>query len=317
MSIMTLRNLTSLQISAFLLIGIPGLEDFHFHIAFPFCFMYIVALVGNFTILFIIKTEQSLHEPMHLFLAMLAVTDLILSTCTLPKMLGIFWFSSNEICLGECLLQMFLIHSFSAMESGILLAMAFDRYVAICHPLRHSSILTNQTIIKVAVVIATRGIILVMPFTFLVKRLDLCKSNVILHSYCEHMALVKLACEDVIVNIVYGLFVALFVVGFDIVFIALSYVMILKSVFSLPSNQARFKAFSTCGSHICVILMFYIPGLFTFLTHRFGHQISPSIHILLAISYLLIPPMMNPIVYGVKTQQIRTRVLKLFLWQRI
>nr|XP_033804698.1 olfactory receptor 52R1-like [Geotrypetes seraphini] len=314
---MTLRNMTSLQMSSFLLIGIPGLEDFHFSIAFPFCFMYTVALVGNFTILFIIKTEQSLHEPMHLFLAMLAITDLILSTCTIPKMLGIFWFSSKEICLETCLIQMFFIHSFSAMESGILLAMAFDRYVAICYPLRHSTILTSQTIIKIALVIATRGVTLVMPFTFLVKRLHLCKTNIIYHTYCEHMALVKLACEDATVNIVYGLFVALFVVGFDIVFIALSYIMILKSVLNLPSNQARFKAFSTCGSHICVILMFYIPGLFTFLTHRFGHHIAPSIHILLANSYLLVPPMMNPIVYGVKTQQIRTRVLKVLLWHRI
>ncbi|XP_029457873.1 olfactory receptor 52J3-like [Rhinatrema bivittatum] len=314
---MTPWNMTSLQISTFLLVGIPGLEDFHFWFAFPFCSMYIVALVGNCTILFIIKTEQSLHEPMHLFLSLLAITDLILSTCTIPKMLGIFWFNSSEINFEACLVQMFFIHSFSAMESGILLAMAFDRYVAICQPLRHSSILTNQTIVRIALALATRGVILVMPFIFLVKRLSLCKSNVILHSYCEHMALVKLACGDVTVNIVYGLFVAFFVVGFDIIFITMSYIMILRSVLSLPSNKARLKAFHTCGSHICVILMFYIPGLFTFLTHRFGHQVAPHIHILLANSYLLVPPMMNPIVYGVKTQQIRARVLKLFLWHRI
>ena len=130
--------------SVLTLIGIPGLEPVQFWIGIPFCAMYIIALFGNFLILVIIKSEHSLHEPMYLFLAMLGVTDIALSTCILPKLLGIFWFHSAEIYFDACLFQMWLIHTFQCTESGILLAMALDRYVAICDPLRHAAIFTHK-----------------------------------------------------------------------------------------------------------------------------------------------------------------------------
>ncbi|XP_013209794.1 olfactory receptor 52R1-like [Microtus ochrogaster] len=127
-------------------------------------------------------------------------------------------------------------------------------------------------------------------------------------SYCEHMAVLKLVCADTKINRGYGLFVAFSVVGFDIIVIGVSYVMILRAVLRLPSGEARLKAFGTCASHVCVILAFYIPALFTFLTHRFGHHVPRVVHIMFANVYLLVPPMLNPIIYGVRTKQIRDRV---------
>ena len=126
------------------LTGIPGLESVQHWIGIPFCVMYFIAVFGNSLILGIIKYEHSLHKPMYIFLAMLGATDIALSTCILPKMLGIFWFHLPEISCAACLLQMWLIHSFQAIESGILLAMALDRYVAICDPLRHTTIFSQQ-----------------------------------------------------------------------------------------------------------------------------------------------------------------------------
>ncbi|ELK09423.1 olfactory receptor 52A5 [Pteropus alecto] len=306
-------NDTVFMPSVLTLIGIPGLESVQFWIGIPFCAMYIIALFGNSLLLVIIKSESSLHEPMYLFLAMLGATDIVLSTCILPKMLGIFWFHLPEIYFDACLLQMWLIHTFQCIESGILLAMALDRYVAICDPLRHASIFTHQLLTQIGVGVTLRAALLVAPCLILIKhRLKYYRTTVVSHSYCEHMAIVKLAAEDIRINKIYGLFVAFSVLGFDIIFITLSYIQIFISVFSLPQKEARLKAFNTCIAHICVFFEFYLLAFFSFFTHRFGFHIPPYVHILLSNLYLLVPPLLNPVVYGVKTKQIRDQVFKFF-----
>lgn len=294
------------------LIGIPGLESVQFWIGIPFCGIYIVALLGNFLLLVVIKVERSLHEPMYLFLAMLGATDIALSTCILPKMLGIFWFHLPNIYFDACLLQMWLIHTFQCIESGILFAMAVDRYVAICDPLRHASIFTQRLLIQIGVGVTLRAALFVAPCLILIKcRLNFYWTTVVSHSYCEHMAIVKLAVEDVHVNKIYGLFVAFSILGVDIIFITLSYIRIFITVFKLPQKEARLKGFNTCIAHICVFLELYLLA-FSFFTHRFGFHIPSYIHILLSNLYLLVPPLLNPIVYGVKTKQIRDQVSRIF-----
>ncbi|XP_044859666.1 olfactory receptor 52R1-like [Mauremys mutica] len=299
--------------STFILLGIPGLEAAHVWISIPFCTIYIIAMLGNFTILLIVKMEPKLHVPMYYFLCMLAVADLVLSTSTLPKMLSIFWFNSREIDFSACLTQMYFIHCVSVMESGIFVAMALDRYVAICDPLRHSTILTSPVVAKIGLAVVLRGGMLVLPYPFLVRRWPYCRTNIIPHTYCEHMAIANLACADIRVSSYYGLFLAFFLSSLDVFFIALSYTQILRAIFSIPTKDARLKTFGTCGSHLCVILGSYIPALFSFLTHRFGHNVPLHFHILMANMYLLVPPMLNPIIYGVRTKQIRDRLLRLFM----
>ncbi|EMP41645.1 Olfactory receptor 52E8 [Chelonia mydas] len=247
--------------STFLLLGIAGLEAAHAWISIPFFAIYAIAILGNSTILFIVKREPRLHGPMYYFLCMLAVSDLVLSTSIVPKTLSIFWFNSRETDFSACLTQMYFIHCFSAMESGIFVAMALDRYVAICHPLRHSTTLTNCVVSKIGLAVVLRGGILALPFPFLARRWPNCTTNIIPQSHCEHIAVVKLACADIRISSYYGL---------------------------------------RCG-------------LFSFLTYQFGHNVSLHFHVLMANMYLLLPPMLNPIIYGVRTKEIRGRLHQLFI----
>nr|XP_036846904.1 olfactory receptor 51F2-like [Manis javanica] len=305
----TLQNTSSSII--FLLTGVPGLEDFHTWISIPFCLIYITALSGNSMILFAIVTQPSLHKPMYYFLSMLSTTDLGLSISTLITMLGIFWFNAREISFNACSSQMFFIQLFTVMESSVLLAMAFDRFVAISNPLRYASILTDRKIAQIGVAIITRGTLILTPMVALLKRLSYCRSHVLHHSYCFHPDVMKLSCTDTRVNSAIGLTSLITTAGVDLIFIVLSYLLIIKTVLSIASPEERKKAFGTCVSHIGAVAVFYIPLISLSFVHRFGKHAPPYVHTLIANAYLLIPPVVNPIIYSVKTKQIHRAVVKL------
>uniref|UniRef100_A0A2K6P4G2 Olfactory receptor family 52 subfamily N member 4 n=1 Tax=Rhinopithecus roxellana TaxID=61622 RepID=A0A2K6P4G2_RHIRO len=267
-------NKTDLIAASFILNGVPGLEDTQLWISFPFCSMYVVAM-------------DALHKPMYYFLAMLSFTDLVMCSNTIPKALCIFWFHLKDIGFDECLVQMFFIHTFTGMESGVLMLM-------------------------VGLATFLRGVLLIIPFTFLTKLLPYCGGNILPHTYCDHTSVAKLSCGNVKVNAIYGLMVALLIGGFDILCIIVSYTMILRAVVTLSSADARQKAFNICTAHICAIVFSYTLAFFSFFSHRFGeHTIPPSCHIIVVNIYLLLPPTMNPIVYGVKTKQIRDCVIRI------
>ncbi|EAW68843.1 olfactory receptor family 52 subfamily K member 2 [Homo sapiens] len=309
---MSASNITLTHPTAFLLVGIPGLEHLHIWISIPFCLAYTLALLGNCTLLLIIQADAALHEPMYLFLAMLAAIDLVLSSSALPKMLAIFWFRDREINFFACLAQMFFLHSFSIMESAVLLAMAFDRYVAICKPLHYTKVLTGSLITKIGMAAVARAVTLMTPLPFLLRCFHYCRGPVIAHCYCEHMAVVRLACGDTSFNNIYGIAVAMFIVVLDLLLVILSYIFILQAVLLLASQEARYKAFGTCVSHIGAILAFYTTVVISSVMHRVARHAAPHVHILLANFYLLFPPMVNPIIYGVKTKQIRESILGVF-----
>ncbi|EHB12092.1 Putative olfactory receptor 52P1 [Heterocephalus glaber] len=243
---------------------------------------------------------------------MLAANDMALACSTAPKMLAIFWFDAHWIDFDVCLVQMYFIHTLCIIESALLVAMAFDRYVAICIPMHYTTILTTSMVIKMGLVSISRAIVMVLPGPFLIKSLPYYTKYIINHAYCEHMAVVKLASADTSINRVYGISVALSVMIVDLGLISTSYIKILQAVFCLSSQNARSKALGTCASHVCTILVSYTPALFSFLTHRIGKKVPPSVHIIFASIYLLVPPTVNPLVYGVKTKQIRDRVVGLF-----
>ncbi|XP_037745672.1 putative olfactory receptor 52P1 [Chelonia mydas] len=307
---MAVFNLTLADPSTFTLSGIPDLETAHIWISIPFSTFYTISLLGNCTVLFVVGTEQDLYKPMYLLLCMLALTDISMSTSVVPKALCIFWFNLKGITVGGCLTQMFFLHAASVMQSAVLVTMAFDRYIAICDPLRYATILTNSRIAKLGLMGLIRAVLFILPMPLLLSRQPFCANHIIPHTYCDHMAVAKMFCGDITVNRLYGLVIALVVFVLDLMLIALSYGLIIRTVLRISSKKAHQKALNTCTAHICVMLMSYTPCLFSSLTHRFGQGIAPHIHIILANLYFLIPPMLNPIIYGVKTKELRDKVGK-------
>ncbi|XP_003433023.1 olfactory receptor 51G2-like [Canis lupus baileyi] len=306
-------NSTKAVFSTFLVTGIPGLEAVHIWISIPFSTMFFITLVGNVTILTVICRERTLHVPMYLFLAMLAVSDLGLSLFTFPTMLRIFWLDTRELTFSACFTQMFFIHTFQDFESAIILAMAFDRYVAISHPLRYSSILTSSAISRIGLAIVVRTLTVQVPLPILLRRLCFCHSNVLSHSYCLHPDIIKLSCSNTRINSIFGLFVVLSTMGLDFLLILFSYILILKTVLSIASSGGRLKALNTCISHICAVILFFTPMICLSILHRFGPKLPSHIYVTMANMHFLIPPVMNPIVYVAKTKQIRDKILKVFI----
>ncbi|XP_005368923.1 olfactory receptor 51I2-like, partial [Microtus ochrogaster] len=299
-------NISFFQPQSFLMTGIPGLEAAHGWISIPFSSMYAVALTGNCLILLAVKRTHSLHQPMYYFLSVLALCDVGLSLSTLPSTLAVLWFNCHVISFHTCLIQMFFLHSFSMVESSVLLAMSFDRFVAISSPLCYASVLTNNVIIRIGAVIVAREILSLFPGSFLLKRLNYCPGKILLsHSFCFHADVMKLACADITVNILYGLYVVLSTVGIDSLLIVISYALILHTVMGLASPRERVCALNTCVSHILAVLVFYIPVKGVSMIHRFGRHLFHIVHALVAYVYLVVPPVLNPIIYSVKSKPIR------------
>uniref|UniRef100_A0A8C8VJL3 G-protein coupled receptors family 1 profile domain-containing protein n=1 Tax=Pelusios castaneus TaxID=367368 RepID=A0A8C8VJL3_9SAUR len=301
-------NLTNSGPSTFILNGIPGLESAHLWISIPFSMFYIINLLGNFTVLFVVSKEQTLHKPMYLLLCMLALTDIGLSTCVVPKALCIFWFGLKDITVDGCLTQMFFFHVITGMHTAVLVTMAFDRYLAICDPLRYTTILTNVRTAKLGLLGLILSVLMPLPGSLLIRRLQFCTNHVIPHTYCEHMAVVKMSCADTTVNRSYSLMMTFMLIGLDLTLIGLSYGLIIRAVLGINSKKAYQKALNTCTAHLCVILLSFTSSLLSSLIHRYG--INAHVHILLANLYVLIPPMLNPIIYGVKTKELRDKVVK-------
>ncbi|XP_028637258.1 olfactory receptor 51V1-like [Grammomys surdaster] len=310
MSVLSVTNFTS---SRFALTGFPGLEIYYFWLSVPFSIIYVTVFLGNCMVLHVIRTELSLHQPMFYFLAMLALTDLCMGLSTVHTVLGILWGFLQDISLDACIAQSYFVHGLSCMESSVLLAMSFDRCIAICNPLRYSSILTNDRIMKIGVAILCRSSMLIPPVIIRLKFLNYCRPHFLSHSFCLHQDLIRMACGDIRFNSIYGLALVISNLLLDSVLILMSYIMILHTVLSIASREERIKSLQTCVSHISAVLVFYIPIIGLTMVHRFGKHLSPLVHVLMGNVYILFPPLMNPIIYSIKTQQIRVRIQRLFL----
>ncbi|KAM9300295.1 LOW QUALITY PROTEIN: olfactory receptor 51Q1-like [Morus bassanus] len=285
--------------------GIPGLEVSHIWLSIPFTCTYIVSLAGNCTTLFVVRTDLSLCKPMYQFLSMLAITSLGLSPT--PTVRNVFWVNYREISFGACFAQLYFVHAFSFMESSVLLAMAFDGYVAICYLLRYSSILTSARVAKIRLAAQCSCLLEVLPSLLLLRSLPFCQSHVLSHTYCLHRDLIPV-CADIIFNSLYGLAVVILLVVLNPLLNFLSYIMICKTIASITSQRECLKALNNCLSHILAVLIPYIPMIHRSMVHHFGKHPPLSF-----VSSWLFPAMLNPTIYSIKTKQICRGILKVLM----
>ncbi|XP_037693959.1 olfactory receptor 51G2-like [Choloepus didactylus] len=310
-------NTSTFGHSTFLLTGFPGLEGSHHWVSIPINLICVVSILDSSMILFLICTDPALHEPMYIFLSMLVASDLGLCAFTFPTMVRLFWLGSHELPFDLCAAQMFFIHAFTYVESGVLLAMDFDHFVAIWDPQHYATIFTHSATAKVGAAILVRAILLNLPGPTLLQRLLFPQISVLSHCYCLHCDLVGLACSDTRINSLVGLISILLSLGLDSSLIVLSYALILRTVLSITSPRERLKALNTCVSHLCIVRIFYLPKLGLFVLHRVEKHSYPALAVLMANLYFLVPPFMNPIVYYIKSKQICQGLMKHFQQKRV
>ncbi|XP_066475480.1 olfactory receptor 52K1-like [Tiliqua scincoides] len=296
----------------FFLLAFPGLQKSRSLLAIPFFCIYLLILLANSMLIYIVKVENSLHSPMYLLIALLLVVNMFGTTTVLPKMLLSFVFGTSSISLAGCLVQMFFLYLALMLDTGILLMMALDRYVAICHPLRYADILTNRNLTFLMLATLVRSVCIVSPVVILASRVQFCRSNIIEHFACEHMALMKLSCGDTSKNRIVGMAVRSLTITFDLVFLTISYSKIILAALKMASGSARHKAFHTCSTHLIVLFIGYSSCLSSSVVFRVARSATQDVHNLLSAVYLLVPWAINPVIYGMRTKEIKDSLLKLF-----
>ncbi|XP_037695575.1 olfactory receptor 56A3-like [Choloepus didactylus] len=299
------------EVSKFLLNCFVGSPSWQLWLSLPLSLLFLLAMGANTTLLITIWLEASLHKPMYYLLSLLSLLDIVLCLTVIPKVLAIFWFDLRTISFSACFFQMFIMNNFLPMESCTFLAMAYDRYVAICKPLHYPSIISDQFVAKAAVFILARNTVLTAPIPILSAQLHYCGKNIIENCICANLSVSKLSCDSVARNKIYQLIVAWTLLGSDLIFIFLSYTFILRAVLKLRAKGAATKALSTCGSHFILILFFSTILLVFVFTHMAKKKVSSDIPVLLNVLHHVIPAALNPIVYGVRSQEIKQGMWKL------
>ncbi|KAL1765415.1 olfactory receptor 1496, partial [Sigmodon hispidus] len=291
----------------FLLLGLPIPPD-HQHLFYVlFLSMYLTTILGNLIIIILILLDSHLHTPMYLFLSNLSFSDFCFSSVTMLKLLQNVKSQEPLISYVGCLTQMYFLMFFGDMESFLLMVMAYDRYVAICFPLHYTSIMSPKLCACLLLPPWILAAFNAMMHTLLLARLSFCENNIILNFFCDILALLKLACSDTYINELM-LFIMSSLIGIiPFLLIVMSYVMIVFSILKVHSTQAIHKLFSTCGSHLSVVSLFYGTII--------GQLFCPSANnstvkeTVMAMMYTVVTPMLNPFIYSLRNRDIK-EVLK-------
>ncbi|XP_056139349.1 olfactory receptor 52E4-like [Lampris incognitus] len=271
---------------------------------------YMIILFCNLALILTIVLNKSLHQPMYLLLLNLPINDLMGSTALFPQVIKEILFDTRTIHYTACVTQAFFIHVYGLGAVLTLTVMAYDRYIAICLPLKYKTIMTNSHIMKIITATWMLNLVLIGLLFFLLLRLPRCRS-LMAHSYCDNPSLLTLVCANTTINNIYGLVIVAATQVIANVTILYTYLQILVTCFRSKRSDTKTKALQTCATHLMVFLLLECLGLFTIISYRLKN-LSPYLRRLSGVSTLIFPPTLNPIIYGLKTKEIREKIAYFF-----
>ncbi|KAM6388130.1 olfactory receptor 10A4-like [Pluvialis apricaria] len=277
-----------------------------------FCLVLLMNLstfVGNILIIVVTMVDAALHSPMYFFLKNLSFLEISYTTSTIPKMLVNFLTKRKGISFQGCAAQMYAFSLLGMTECCLLAAMAYDRYVAICHPLRYMTMMSWNMCFLLSAVSWLIGALLALGQTAFIFNLPYCGPNRINHFFCDLLPLLKLACVDTYKNEITIFVIAVLFIMVPFLLIVVSYVQILHTIFKMPSAGGKRKMFSTCFSHLVVVTLFYGSAIVTYLRPKAFY--SSSSNKLLSLSYTLMSPMMNPLIYSLRNKEVKQALKRL------
>ncbi|XP_011383656.1 olfactory receptor 7D4-like [Pteropus vampyrus] len=306
---MEARNQTA--ITKFILLGLSEDMDQQPFLFGLFLYMYLACVIGNLLIILAIISDSHLHTPMYFFLSNLSFTDICFTSTTIPKMLVDIQTQNKDITYKGCLTQMYFFMVFAGLDNLLLTVMAYDRYVAICHPL-HYTVIINPRLCGLLLLLSW---LICLTYSLLqslmVLRVSFCKVIEIPHFFCELAQILKLACSDTLANDILQYFVTSLLGIIPLTGIIFSYSRIFSSIMSISSSGGKYKVFSTCGSHLSVVSLFYGAGLGVYLTSGIAQPSRKGS--MASVMYAVVAPMLNPFIYSLRNRDMKDALRRLFI----
>lgn len=309
----TIRVNTSI-FTDFLILGLSDVPNLKVLIFCALLLTYILTLTGNIVIIVVSQLDKRLYKPMYFFLSNLSFLDICYTSTTMPKMLQILLVKRKSISFVGCVIQLYFFLAFVGTECVLLLVMSYDRFLAICHPLRYPVLMNRKVCVSMACASWLSGLVNSVVHTVFTFRLDFCGIKKINYFFCDIPPLLSLACEDTSLNEVILLSIGVFIGWTPFLGIIVSYIYIIVTIMNIKSNEGRQKAFSTCASHLTVVLLYYGSTIFNYVRPISSYSLGKDR--LISVLYSVVTPMLNPIIYTLKNQDVKNAISRQLIHRR-